>query len=116
MNFDLPYVAEDYVHRIGRTGRAGNLGLAVTLFSEDELKQLQSIERLIGVKFQVETISGFEPTMKTQPGKADDDEYGNFEADIKPHNCGKSKGRGKAKGRGNAAKRNDRNDWKKQWL
>ena len=54
VNFDLPYVPEDYVHRIGRTGRAGTSGLAISLFSEDESKQLQSIERLIGRKLERE--------------------------------------------------------------
>jgi ATP-dependent RNA helicase RhlE len=47
VNFDLPHVAEDYVHRIGRTGRAGATGLAISLVSGDERKQLKGIERLI---------------------------------------------------------------------
>ena len=51
INFDLPHVAEDYVHRIGRTGRAGATGLAISLVSGEESKQLRDIERLI--KFAV---------------------------------------------------------------
>jgi ATP-dependent RNA helicase RhlE len=47
INFDLPHVAEDYVHRIGRTGRAGASGVALSLVSKDERKQLKNIERLI---------------------------------------------------------------------
>ncbi len=47
INFDLPHVPEDYVHRIGRTGRAGATGLAISLVSGDESKQLRDIERLI---------------------------------------------------------------------
>lgn len=47
INFDLPHVPEDYVHRIGRTGRAGASGVALSLVSNDEKKQLKSIERLI---------------------------------------------------------------------
>ena len=47
INFDLPHVAEDYVHRIGRTGRAGARGVALSLVSKDERKQLKNIERLI---------------------------------------------------------------------
>ena len=47
INFDLPHVPEDYVHRIGRTGRAGASGLAISLVSADETKQLRAIERLI---------------------------------------------------------------------
>jgi ATP-dependent RNA helicase RhlE len=47
INFDLPHVPEDYVHRIGRTGRAGATGLAISLVSPEEKKQLRAIERLI---------------------------------------------------------------------
>ncbi len=47
INFDLPHVAEDYVHRIGRTGRAGASGQAISLVGRDERKQLKGIERLI---------------------------------------------------------------------
>ena len=97
VNYDLPYVPEDYVHRIGRTGRAGNSGLAVSLFSEDESKQLQSIERVIGRKFERLTLPGFALTKK-RPAELlndddDDDEYGNFEADPKPQYRGQSQGR-----------------------
>ncbi len=61
VNFDLPNVAEDYVHRIGRTGRAGATGQAVSLVSHDEFKELQAIERLIGRLLDREYIVGFEP-------------------------------------------------------
>ncbi len=64
VNFDLPQVPEDYVHRIGRTGRAGANGLAVSLVSIDESKQLNAIERVIGRKFEREIIEGFEPKDK----------------------------------------------------
>ena len=93
VNFDLPYVPEDYVHRIGRTGRAGTFGLAVSLFSEDESKQLQAIERVIGRKFEREIILGFAPTEKAPADSSDDEEYGNFEADPKPRRRGQSQGR-----------------------
>ncbi|MEP1382681.1 MAG: DEAD/DEAH box helicase [Paraglaciecola sp.] len=87
INFDLPFVAEDYVHRIGRTGRAGASGMAITLFSEEESKQLLSIEKLIGQKLQRERVSGFAPAKKktkTTQKESDNDLYGNFEADSKP--------------------------------
>ncbi len=61
VNFDLPNVPEDYVHRIGRTGRAGSGGEAVSLVSADEIKQLSDIERLIQQLIRREYISGFEP-------------------------------------------------------
>jgi len=66
VNFDLPNVAEDYVHRIGRTGRAGASGQAVSLVSHDEFKELSAIERLIGRELVREYIVGFEP-MNTLP-------------------------------------------------
>ena len=50
INFDLPSVPEDYVHRIGRTGRAGCHGEAISLVSPDEKKQLKGIERLTKVR------------------------------------------------------------------
>ncbi|KTD53797.1 ATP-dependent RNA helicase RhlE [Legionella santicrucis] len=61
INFDLPQVAEDYVHRIGRTGRAGSIGLAISLVSADEVSQLQSIEKLIQHKLNRIEIEDFEP-------------------------------------------------------
>ena len=57
INFDLPHVAEDYVHRIGRTGRAGASGKAISLVSKDERKQLKGIERLI--KRQIEDLGEY---------------------------------------------------------
>ena len=61
VNFDLPNVPEDYVHRIGRTGRAGSKGEAVSLVCADEMKQLTDIERLIQKLIPREYIDGFEP-------------------------------------------------------
>jgi len=61
VNFELPNVAEDYVHRIGRTGRAGNEGEAMSLVCVDELKLLRDIERLLGRKIRSETLPGYEP-------------------------------------------------------
>lgn len=62
VNFDLPQVAEDYVHRIGRTGRAGATGLAISLVCEDEVRQLHAIERLIKQKLLRKEIKNFEPS------------------------------------------------------
>jgi len=61
VNFELPHVPEDYVHRIGRTGRAGNNGQAVSLVSSDERKQLQDVEKLLRRSFEREIVVGFEP-------------------------------------------------------
>jgi ATP-dependent RNA helicase RhlE len=71
VNFELPNIPEDYVHRIGRTGRAGANGEAISLFSPDETVFLRDIEKLIGLKIPTENIAGFEPDPKasTQPIK-----------------------------------------------
>ena len=62
VNFDLPYVPEDYIHRIGRTARAGQEGKAISLVSADEHKLLFDIEKLLRSLIPRETITGFEPT------------------------------------------------------
>jgi ATP-dependent RNA helicase RhlE len=69
VNFELPNVAEDYVHRIGRTGRAGNEGEAMSLVCVDELKLLKDIEKLIKREIPEEVIEGYEPdeSIKAQP-------------------------------------------------
>jgi ATP-dependent RNA helicase RhlE len=61
INFELPNVSEDYVHRIGRTGRAGASGEALSLVSADETSFLRGIEKLIDMKLPIEIIEGFEP-------------------------------------------------------
>jgi ATP-dependent RNA helicase RhlE len=61
VNFDLPNVPEDYVHRIGRTGRAGSSGHAYSLVSADEIKQLNGIEQVIQRHITREYVDGFEP-------------------------------------------------------
>lgn len=60
VNYDLPQVSEDYVHRIGRTGRAGNTGLALTLVTPDDIKTLQDIEKLIQQVIKREVLPGYE--------------------------------------------------------
>ncbi|MBD1890785.1 DEAD/DEAH box helicase [Trichocoleus sp. DQ-A3] len=66
VNFELPNVPEDYVHRIGRTGRAGNEGRAVSLVSEDEYSFLKDIERLLNKTLVKDVIPGYEPTAPVQ--------------------------------------------------
>ena len=61
VNFELPNIPEDYVHRIGRTGRAGASGEAISLFSPDETVFLRDIEKLVGLNLPKENIKGFEP-------------------------------------------------------
>jgi len=59
VNYELPHVSEDYVHRIGRTGRAGSTGQAVSLVNVDEVKLLKGIEKLIGRTIPRVEIEGF---------------------------------------------------------
>ncbi len=65
INYNVPEHPEDYVHRIGRTGRAGDEGEAFTLFSPDELSQLQAIERLLGKPIERKKLDGFR--YRTEP-------------------------------------------------
>jgi ATP-dependent RNA helicase RhlE len=77
VNFELPHVAEDYVHRIGRTARAGQDGTAVSLVCVDELKLLQGIEKLLKRDIAREYVPGYEvdkrikpePIQKGKPGR-----------------------------------------------
>ena len=65
-NFDVPFNAEDYVHRIGRTGRAGLSGMAYTLVTPDDFKQATAIEHLIKKTIEREAITGL-PEVKDEP-------------------------------------------------
>jgi len=66
INFELPNIPEDYVHRIGRTGRAGASGEAISLVSVDENEYVRGIEKLLGVRLESDVIEGFEPTENLQ--------------------------------------------------
>ena len=76
VNFDLPHVPEDYVHRIGRTGRAGAQGEAISLVSGEEAERLRDIERFIRRKLPRQVITGFEagsaPRLAPEDIDADD--------------------------------------------
>jgi ATP-dependent RNA helicase RhlE len=72
INYELPYVAEDYVHRIGRTGRAGNNGLAISLLSPDEEWLLTAVEKVIDTHLSQQWLPGYEPdlTKVVKPNKS----------------------------------------------
>jgi ATP-dependent RNA helicase RhlE len=67
VNYELPNVPEDYVHRIGRTGRAGHKGLAVSLVCVDEQKLLRDIERLLRCQIPKQVLAGYEPDPSITP-------------------------------------------------
>ena len=61
MNYDIPHVTGDYIHRIGRTGRAGAKGLAITLIAPQEMVALKDVERLMGKSIPQEKLEGYAP-------------------------------------------------------
>ncbi|MDV7103577.1 DEAD/DEAH box helicase [Vibrio sp. TH_r3] len=63
INYDMPYQAEDYIHRIGRTGRAGNTGKAVSLLARNEEYLLKAIEDLLDERLPQEWLEGYEPSL-----------------------------------------------------
>ena len=69
INYELPNVPEDYVHRIGRTGRAGANGEALSLVCIEEMEYVRQIEKLLNQKLKGEIIEGFEPQNNDEPGK-----------------------------------------------
>lgn len=66
VNFELPTIAADYVHRIGRTGRAGKQGESIALVSSDEVKLLKDIEKLLKITIPHITVLGYETTLETK--------------------------------------------------
>ena len=69
INYELPNVPEDYVHRIGRTGRAGANGEALSLVCIEEMEYVRQIEKLLKQKLATEILEGFEPQNNNEPGK-----------------------------------------------
>ena len=67
INYELPYIAEDYIHRIGRTGRAGEEGLAISLLAQEEQYLLEEIEALLNTRLNQQWYPGFEPDFTKEP-------------------------------------------------
>ncbi|NVK38511.1 MAG: DEAD/DEAH box helicase [Gammaproteobacteria bacterium] len=63
VNYEMPYIAEDYIHRIGRTGRAGEAGLAISLLDFDEQYLLEEVEALLDTRLNQQWFPGFEPDL-----------------------------------------------------
>jgi ATP-dependent RNA helicase RhlE len=70
VNFDLPLVAEDYVHRVGRTGRAGATGRALSLVAGPDRRLLRDIQRLLPTPLEHVVVAGFEPATPRAAGRA----------------------------------------------
>ena len=105
VNFELPNISEDYVHRIGRTGRAGAKGEALSLVSAEETTYLRDIEKLVGLKIPIEIVEGFEPdpNASTEPIKQ------NQGRGRSPHNSNKSKSKNSRKTDNSGNSGNNRN-------
>ena len=107
INYELPYIAEDYIHRIGRTGRAGSTGLAVSLLSPSEEWLLEAIEKVLDHKLMQQWLPGYEPDL-TKVDKPARNNKGN----SKKHARQKAlSGNNK---NSSPAKRVDKNCWKKR--
>lgn len=110
VNFELPNVAEDYVHRIGRTGRAGCEGEAMSLVCVDEDKLLSDIERLIGREITSEVVEGFEPdpSIKPEPiqkGRGQQRGRGQVQGQGQGQRRARADGEGRSEGRGRNGQR-----------
>ena len=116
VNYELPNVPEDYVHRIGRTGRAGATGEAVSLVCVDEFKLLRDIERLLKRQLEKRTVEGFEPDPNAKPQPIENGRRsvgGGGNRDARPPRHGQGQGearkplgdnRARGEGRSNAAR------------
>ncbi|MCW8908592.1 MAG: DEAD/DEAH box helicase, partial [Sedimenticola sp.] len=99
VNYELPNVPEDYVHRIGRTGRAGNEGEAISLVCVDEHKLLRDIERLLKREISKEVLPGYEPDPNAKP-----------EPIPNGRNGARGRGQGQREARGNGHGRPSRDE------
>ncbi|WP_299058977.1 DEAD/DEAH box helicase [uncultured Polaribacter sp.] len=90
INFELPNVPEDYVHRIGRTGRAGAVGEAISLVCSEESEYQSEIEKILKEKIASTIVEGFEPTDTAGPKRAASQSKGSFGKKKKGGNSGSS--------------------------
>jgi ATP-dependent RNA helicase RhlE len=67
INYDLPEIAENFIHRVGRTGRAGKMGVASTLFGREQRSELLQLERTLGIRMERMQADGQLPTPKPEP-------------------------------------------------
>lgn len=111
VNFELPNVPEDYVHRIGRTGRAGQDGQAVSLVCVDEKKLLIDIEKLLNKNIEKVAIEGFDPdpSIKAEPIKNGGGGGGGRRSSNGGRSSGRPQGRNANQGNAGRSEANSRN-------
>ena len=116
VNFELPNVPEDYVHRIGRTGRAGAAGHAISLVAADEGKLLRNIEKVTKQEITREVVAGFEPDAATvqaikegsgQPARKGQEGGAGNNNRARPGNRQGQRGQAASAGRGGASTQGD---------
>jgi ATP-dependent RNA helicase RhlE len=73
INYDLPEIAENFIHRVGRTGRAGKMGVASTLFGRDQRSELLQLERTLGIRMERMQADGQLPALKPEPTQVEID-------------------------------------------
>jgi len=100
INFELPNVPEDYVHRIGRTGRAGASGDAISLVCSEETEYQREIEKILNQKLETEIIPGYEPKDTAGPKRAASQSKGSF-GKKKSNNSGGNRPKKKPHFKGN---------------
>ncbi|WP_144636844.1 DEAD/DEAH box helicase [Bordetella genomosp. 13] len=100
INFELPNVPEDYVHRIGRTGRAGATGSAISLVDDSEIKLLKAIERLISKTIERKPVTGWVPPARSAADEPEDDR----DDDDRPRGGGRRPGQGAGNRGGNGGR------------
>ena len=81
VNFELPTTPEDYIHRIGRTGRAGTKGDAISLVCEDEKELLEGIQKLLKLKLNTTIITGFDPATQGPAAESESSRGGRYRAE-----------------------------------
>jgi superfamily II DNA/RNA helicase len=98
INYDMPKVAEDYIHRIGRTGRGGATGTAVSLVAREDWPRLAGIERLTGQRLVREEIPGLEPrSPEPRPGGGHRPNGGNGSRAYRPQARGDARNQGRSR-------------------
>jgi ATP-dependent RNA helicase RhlE len=85
INYDIPHYAEDYIHRIGRTGRAGANGDAITFVGREDQLHLKRIEQFVGKKFGVQKYPGFTPPVPEHGGRPDAPTHAHSSAPARTH-------------------------------
>jgi ATP-dependent RNA helicase RhlE len=106
VNYDLPHVSEDYVHRIGRTGRAGETGQAVSLVSGEDRTYLRDIERLIGKQIEQKIIPGFEVGSGYHSAKPEPQGRRGQQRQHQPRNSGNQRNAQRSQGNGQRSQGN----------